>query len=431
MLSASAIAQPAAPAAAQPPQGEHVLVVQSNLKVMTGRLTAIDAQNAVTLIESAGAQIKLDAARVLALIACDPAAQPELGAGAYAPLSARRGPDAALLTRALLAQSRGALTTSTGERYLGELAPTTNDNADRLTWSSPSLGNITISLDAVSMVRFPAADEGDEAGAPRSMPRLPPPGADDAVVLENADTFRGLITRVGDKVELEPQEGGAARSFDRSRVAAVVLANPTRALSGPTLFLADGSVLRVSRTATERSARGGASLRLKTASEGEGVVPLNELRAWTPAAEKIVPLSSLTMGPAKALPGRVFAPPPALMAHADDLATPGVSALNAQDIVFLSGVETTFELPPGATHLIGTAALEDDALEWGDCEAVVSSGPGIEPVRLRLSAEAPAAAIAARVTGPTLTVRIEPGRFGTVKDKLRLMRPLVVIGAGN
>lgn len=431
-----------APAPAPAPSGPNVLVLQTSTKVMAGRLTAIDGQNTVTILDETGTPVRLEAARVLAVIACDPAARPELGAGAFAPVSERRAPDAVLLNRALLARNGGFLVTVTGERYLGGpdfSGAEAGADADRITWLSPHLGAFTATLDHISVVRFPPTlDATDPSGvsAPAQLappqaitqPPIPAPGTEDAVVLENADVFRGLIARLAPTVDLEAENGGEPRRFDRARVAAVVLANPTRPISGPALWLADGSVFSLTRTGTERNPRtGAAALRVETASGGRGAVALNEVRAWVPAAERLRPLSALAARSPRALPGRVYAPPAALIAHPDDLATPGVWALGAQDIVLLGGVETTFELPPGATHLLGTAALEEDTLEWGDCEVVIASSPGVEPVRLRLSADAPAAPLSVRLAGPTLTVRVEAGRYGTVKDKLRLMRPLVVV----
>jgi hypothetical protein len=420
--------------AAEPPTGVPVLVLTTNLKVTSGRLMSLDVQNGATLIESSGKTQRFEPGRTLVLVATDAGAEPTLGIGAYAPSSARGAPDASLMTRALLARTGGLLVTAWGERITGSLR-TTDVGKDRVGWSSARLGVFEVPLEAVSSVRIGVPEsERDVAVDPNAAaamlpPPLPVPGADDAVVLRNGDTVRGLVTRVDSTVAIEGEAAGAGeRVFEAARVSGVVLANPMKDLAGQTIWLADGSVLNLVAATTEKSPKG-PLVRLETKVGAKGTVPLAEVRAWVPAAERVTALSSMPLSRVTALAGRVFAPRPMTLAHPDDVAMPGIAALGAADIVMLGGVEAAFTLPKGARRLVATVALEDDAGEWGDCE-VVFTGAGGEggTQRVHLSEEQPAAAVSVLLGGGELVLRVEGGRFGTVKDRVRVMRGLVLSG---
>lgn len=427
---AAAAAQTTTPQADPAPAGIPVLILSTNLKVAQGRLTSLDFQNGATIIEASGKTQRFEPARTLALVAADAACDPLMGIGAFAPAAQRAAPDASLLTRALLARRGGLLVTTTGERLTGKLR-IVDVTKDHLAWSSPRLGVFEVPLESVSSVRIALTDtDGSDAvpldpAATPPAPPLPPPSADDAVVLFNGDTVRGLVTRIDSAVGIEGEEAeGKERTFEAARVAGVVLGNPVKPLTGQTLWLADGTVLSLKAASMERTPRG-LSVRFESHAGAKGVVPLAEVRAWSPAPEKFTPLSSLPISDVKPLPGRVHAPTPSPTAHADDLAMPGTAALGASDLVLVGGVEATIALPKGARRLLATVALDEDAGEWGDCELVLTAG-SLPPVSVRLSEETPAAELNTPLAGSTLTLRVEAGRFGTVKDRVRIMRALVL-----
>lgn len=413
------------------PAGVPVLVLGSNLKVVQGRLTSLDFQGGATIVEASGKTQKFEPGRAVALVAADVAADPLAGFGAYAAAAERGAPDASLLTRALLARRGGLLVTTLGERITGKLR-VADVSMDHLGWSSVRLGVFEVPLESVSSARISltdadGSDSGLELAVVPQVPLLPSPGAgaDDAVVLFNGDTVRGLITKVGANIGVET-DGGKVSEFEASRVAGVVLANPVKGLSGPTIWLADGSVLTVKAMVMDRTPRGPA-VRIESVSGAKGVVPLAEVRGWSPSPERFTALSGLEIKSVKALGGRFYAPTPSPTAHADDLGMPGIAALGASDLVFVGGVEVTIALPKSAKRLVGTVALDDDAGEWGDCEVVISSG-NVPAVRVHLSEEQPAAELNAALGGGEVSVRVEGGRFGTVKDRVRLMRGLVLVG---
>jgi len=436
---AQAVKTPSA-SADQPPAGVSVLVLTTNMKVSKGWMTSLDSQSGATLTVATGRVERFEPARTLALVAADPAADVSLGFGAFTPYGSRSAPSALLMSRALLARSGELLVTTFGERVTGSMRAG-SVGADRLGWASPRLGEFEIALELVSSVRLSRPDAGETAdlrpvpaGGLGTSPPLPPPGLDDVVVLQNGDTVRGLVTRLDSTVVIErdakgPQGAGDQR-FERTRVAGVVLANPQTGLRGQTLWLADGSVLSVTNAATEPTPKE-AVVRVETRSGGKGAVPLSEVRGWMPQAERAAPVSSLEVTRVAPFAGRVHAPRPVAAVHADDLGTPGTTALGASDILLLGGVEAVFELPSGARRFVATAALDEDAGPWGDCELVIVPPGGVAPSRFRLTEQQPAALVDLEVVAGEMTVRIEPGRFGTVKDGVRLMRGLVLIGTGK
>lgn len=428
----SAMAQGGAASPDAPPAGVPVLVLGSNLKVVQGRLTSLDFQGGATIVEASGKTQKFEPGRAVALVAADVAADPLAGFGAYAAAAERGAPDASLLTRALLARRGGLLVTTLGEQITGKLR-VADVSMDHLGWSSVRLGVFEVPLESVSSARISLTDaDGSDSGLELAVvpqaPMLPLPGAgagaDDAVVLFNGDTVRGLLTKVGANIGVEG-EGGKVSEFEASRVAGVVLANPVKGLSGPTIWLADGSVLTVKAMVMEKTPRGPA-VRIESVSGAKGVVPLAEVRGWSPSPERFTALSGLEIKSVKALSGRFHAPTPSPTAHADDLGMPGIAALGASDLVLVGGVEVTIALPKSAKRLVSTVALDDDSGEWGDCEVVITSGSA-PAVRVHLSEEQPAAELNAALSGGEVSVRVEGGRFGTVKDRVRLMRGLVLL----
>lgn len=432
-----ALSQATMPASTdQPPAGVSVLVLTTNMKVAKGWLTALDLQSGATLTDASGRVERFEPSRTIALVAADPGADVTLGFGAFTPYGSRSAPSPSLLTRALLARSGGLLVTTFGERVTGSLR-SGRAGTDRLAWASPRLGEFEVALEQVSSVRFPQSEAGEPAGlrpgmgqAIGSFPPLPPPGTDDVVVLRNGDTVRGLIARLDSTVALDGDTKAAGpQEFESGRVAGVVLANPIAGSKGPRLWLADGSVLGLTNAVTVRTPKE-AVVRIETRCGGKGTVPLIEVRGWMPQAERAVPLSALEVTRVTPFAGRVYAPRPTATAHADDQGTPGTTALGASDMLLLGGVEAVFGLPSGARRFVATAALDEDAGPWGDCELVITVPGGGAASRFRLTEQQPAAMVDLPVSSGEMTVRIEPGRFGTVKDGVRLMRGLALVGAG-
>ena len=73
-----------------------------------------------------------------------------------------------------------------------------------------------------------------------------------------------------------------------------------------------------------------------------------------------------------------------------------------------------------------TAKLGDQSGQWGDCELVVSID-NHELARVHLWKDEPVHAINIDAQGNELTITLEPGRFGPIRDSAVLARPVILI----
>ena len=117
-----------------------------------------------------------------------------------------------------------------------------------------------------------------------------------------------------------------------------------------------------------------------------------------------------------------------MLAHADDLVTPGLWALDAGDISLSGPIEAEWALDESAAGFVCSVVIENESDPWVGC-AVIVTGPGDSTARVELSSGAPAGAIALKFApqgSTTLKVRVESGAFGGINDRVRLVRPLVI-----
>lgn len=407
-----------------------VLVLAEDLSVWKGTLLSVDA-GTVTVADESRRVVRCEAPGTLAVVVCDPLAAQELGVGSVPPLGRRSPPDQLTLARAIKSESQGVMVITDGQRFIGAPAsgastasPAASGADDALAWVSERFGPMTIPLERLAWIAFPG---GANTPARRS---LPPGlgGADDALLLRNGDTVRGLIARVGASITLEPAPGdaGEARTFDRERVVAASLSNPLERASGPRLWLADGTV--VAPASGEQVPRAGSPRPVRAALGGTAPVVPFDVRGYTPDASRIVPLSSMDAPSFKPIGPRVYAPTPRVLAHADDLVTPGLWSLDAGDVALSGPVEAVWTLDERAVGFVCSFTLENESDPWAGCVVVVTA-PGGASAKVELSPETPGAPVALRFQpqkGATLTVRVEAGAFGAVNDRVRLSRPLVV-----
>lgn len=404
------------------PQGVSVLVIDSDFRCVRARLISLDSQLGPTLADDAGRTSRADPAKLIAVIAVDPGADPALGVGGYVPAGRRSSLTSAQLAALLRGRDTAVLSLTDGQRLIGKLAIGPDEGAEGgaevLPWNSERFGPLSVPLDNVlSMVIEPSA--GARLGAKSA--------AEDRLILNNGDVLRGLLVSIGSTVRIESE--GAEQAVPLARVAGLALANPTSAPAAPMLWLSDGTVACVTKIAPDKREL---TLGVILAGAGGGPpslepvpVALADVRAWSPVPQRITALSAIPVTSFSPLGGRVSADPPRVIVHADDLALPGTAALGVRDVRFAGAMEAEYELPAGSSRFACTAALEDDAGPWGECEVVLISG-GREAARVTLTDSEPAAALRAVVGPGKFKVRIEPGRFGPVKNKVRLLRAMVV-----
>lgn len=300
--------------------------------------------------------------------------------------------------------------------------------ADHLLWKHPVFGPLTLSLDRVSRIvlRRPSRPA---AARPR--------GPEDSILLVNGDRLSGFLSSFG--LTLRVEVGEETRELSSRRVAEVELANPPEPMRGTVAWLADGSILRITSFQTSRTgevvlrpavfaAEAGAGPGTLAAGEGsdQGVFPLADLVAVVFDASRLVPLASLTTA-SQAPSGNRRWTEPIAVAPAD------AAPLAAADIALPGPMTVEWALPAGSRRFAGELELTPDQWPWGDCEVVVSlvssGGRAADLVRERLNAARPRVGVNVAIDGSAsrLRVRVEPGLYGAIQDRVVIRRPLLLI----
>jgi len=151
------------------------------------------------------------------------------------------------------------------------------------------------------------------------------------------------------------------------------------------------------------------------------------LRAIAFEAAGILPLSEIEPRTQEPVGDRVFAEPIRTVRHPDDLAFGSGPILNALDIDMPGPMRVSWTLPPGVQRFAGTVALADASGGWGDCEySIEVDGERVFSTRLH-EAESVASFNIPISQAVELTVVLEPGRFGPVRNRVILHRPLLQV----
>lgn len=316
-----------------------------------------------------------------------------------------------------------------GQRLAGIPRPG-DPPADHLLWKHPVFGPMTLPLDHVSRVVL---------RRPSRPASAPPRGPEDSILLVNGDRLAGFLASFG--LTLRVEVGDETRDLSSRRVAEADLANPPEPMRGTVAWLADGSILRVDSFQTSRTGEvtikpavlasdAGAGPGTLAAGDGsdQGAFPLADIVAVVFDASRLVPLASLA--PASQAPvGDRRWTEPITVAPAD------AAPLAAADIALPGPMTVEWALPAGARRFAGELELTPDLWTWGDCEVVVSvvssGGRAAELARERLNAARPRVGVnvAIDAAGSRLRVRVEPGRYGSIQDRVVLRRPMILFDA--
>lgn len=316
-------------------------------------------------------------------------------------------------------ESPGYIELTDGQRFPGELTPTGGEQ-DVVAWSHPRFGDVRFTLEQVARV---VVDRAVLESVPAEQAEAIRGGApvEDALLLANGDRLDGFILSLGDPIEIETD--GSVVSISQDRVAGVRLANPDAGLTGMVVWLDDGAVAVVASLDAE--ARRGADLRLEAGPAAE--TPLESLRAIAFSAGRLRPLDSLELlGQSPIERRRLLSP----IGPAPD-APEGVPApLNAPDMLMPGPMSVRWRLPEGARRFGAIAELPLDALPWADCELVVEID-GREKMRIRLDQQRTRHELSVPIdsaeTGSELVLRLEPGEYGPVNDRVILRRPILLV----
>lgn len=396
----------------QTPQRPRVLLIDDQFNATHARLVRINADG-VTVEDASGNLTLLAEGSILALVAIDGPIDPEHGIGSIVPPQRAEPIRSLRIAKALDVASQGFIETASGARYPGSVAPTA-PTGDSVAWQHPVLGRVELSLDAITRLVMPGA-------AVDGPPVRTVEGADE-LRLANGDVLTGFILAIGPTTSVET-DSGTIVDLPIDRVAAALLANPPKPMSGTMVWLDDGSTF----PAEALTATDSAGMRM-TLAGGETVeYDPQTLRAIAFQAAGILPLSDLQ--PDEQLPrgDRVFAEPIRTIRHPDDLAFSAGPVLNALDIDLPGPMQVSWTLPPGVLRFAGTAALADVSGGWGDCEFFIEID-GERAFSTRLHEGQPIAAFNIEVQGALkLSVTVDPGNYGPVRDRVFLHRPLLQI----
>lgn len=327
----------------------------------------------------------------------------------------RDGELARIARAPILRRTRGMLELRTGERIPGLVGGEPGSSPDRLRWIASPLGDREVALEDVARIvpiveRDPGPVELAEG---------------DRVVLTNGDRLDGFVDSVGTRVTVfrETSDGEEPIEVPIERVAAIRLVTGSAPPGDRRVWLGDGTVIDVE---TMRAAPTG-ELFIDGERVGADLLPLSlddvaavlfDTRGLQPLAsaelERVARLDDAAAG----LRYRVQPPRPL-----DPDAAAGLGSLE------LTGPMTaTWVMPEGARRFAATAVLPAVARTWGDLELVVLDGRE-ERLRTRIDGLHPVAEIDVPLSAAErrLTLRLEPGRYGPVMDRLELRLPRVLV----
>lgn len=412
-LAALAVAQGPATSVAAPPKqpGMSVMVLDNQLQPRAQRAVSFD-ETSVTFADESGKRTNAPVTSMVGLIATPPTTPASEGIGATGP----RAPlGISTIRRRLEAQKSGALETTDGQRFPGSPAHSAGQQ-DAVVWSHPRFGDITVALDNVSSMARPSEDPTQNAinFASRSTPPR-----EDELILANGDRITGLVVDLGDPVRIETDDKVLEMPADR--VAGALLSNPRVPRGGVMVWLDDGTIAAIRAL----SSRGDDRV-LITLPEGQSAeYELDALRGIAFNASRIIPLSSLTPAEQSPVGERLHAEPLARVQHPQDLGVGSAVTFGAWDLELPGPMRVTYDLPEGVQRLALTASLAQDTAPWGDCEMVISS-ENAELVRVHLSQAQPSSPINIPVGAGRLTITLDPGAYGAVKDRVVLRRPMLL-----
>ncbi|MEM1071742.1 MAG: hypothetical protein AAGB48_10205 [Planctomycetota bacterium] len=305
----------------------------------------------------------------------------------------------------------GLIRMADGRRFTG--APSTVRNDDEtLLWDHALLGRLAVPLEQIDRVQQPRTFIGT------GLPGIIPPATDsDRVLLINGDELEGFLVEAGTVFTIETDTGEVA--VQQGDIDQYALANPAELLSGPVLWLADGSVIGAPSL---RVTGGLIELGAGSTGETEAERPLTQngheqswlldadgMLAYVPDARRLVPLGSLP--------------------EADTLVRESAAAepFNARPLVWSSPGETVFMLPGGATWFAASITLPIEARAWGDATLIVLAD-NTELARVPLNAASPTGRVRVQLDGRrTLTIRLEAGAFGPVQVEARLEDAVIAV----
>lgn len=378
--------------------GARVIIIDEQLASRELSLLSIDERH-VTIVDEQSQQRNLARSNVLAIIS-DTSERP----GGLAPPTSTP-----ILT--------GMIELIDGQRLPGDLLSTARAE-DAVAWNHPAFGKVSFQIDRVRGFARRSATLDIREQAFRDSD--PPPN--DLLFLTNGDQQAGYLVSTGDPIRIEVD--GAPLDIDPDRVAGARLSNVREPAEGAWIWLTDGTAARVTRLNLDTAGRSSFAL----LDGPTGSIPWDQVRAVLLDAGRVVPLSHLELNSQSPATDRRYAPPVRQVSNnteSDPAALVG-PPMGAADLLLPGPMTISWSLPPSATRIAFEAALAPGAIPWGDCELVITIDH-VEQTRRRLYPDQESVTINVPVSGRELSIAVEPGRFGPIRDWVILKRGLILI----
>lgn len=304
-----------------------------------------------------------------------------------------------------------ALRTVDGQRFPGTLVGSA-EKGESVLWEHEAFGTLTAPLERVA---FAALQRLEPEAAGLAQDAVPAPGGDDVLLLVNGDRLSGFLRSLGETAALETDDG-AVVEIPSERIAQVLLANPPEPRQGTVVWLQDGTVVVVASMAQ----RGRSDVELTLPTGQSAVYPLEAIEAAAFDAGSLRALASIEPAGQQGSAERLWTPPLRRLGQKEE------APLDLVDLALFGPMRVEWALPENARRFVAVAELPVADRDWGDCDVVVRVD-GVEQLRRRLNGAEPRVEINIPLQGRTLSIEIEEGRYGPIRDEVVLRRPLLLL----
>ncbi|MEO1128472.1 MAG: hypothetical protein AAFX05_02055 [Planctomycetota bacterium] len=394
--------------------GVAAMLIDATLQTEAVRVLSLD-EDRLIVADERGRRMELSVEGILALLpASGELPDPSHGIGAVSPNAAADAVPVDALRARMRGEQQGVIELIDGQRLPGSPSTTTGE-AESVQWSHPKLGEFVLPLERIARIINP-----DASPALRLMLERDP--VEDVVHLSNGDRLSGFVVSYANPVQIETDQDVV--EVPSERVVAAVFANPRERIAGLIVWLEDGTVT----TAETVRSPAGASVEIGLSGGQDAVYEIAELRAIGFDSGRLLALSDLDPVEQAPIGERRLAPPIQRINHPDDVLTGSAATLDALDVILPGPMRVVYEPPRIARRFATTASLAPGAAPWGDCELVILADD-VELFRQRLYNEAPTIAVNLPLEGRprTLTIMVEPGNNGPIRDRVILHRPLILL----
>lgn len=424
--------------------------LDENLDIQTATIFGIDARS-LRLIDDGRLRRDVPLNRITAIVPqwwTSPDASPNPPLGADTPI----GQPAQRTSTA----TDGYLQTATGSWFFGQITqppePETSDDQAQpafnptttIHFNARRLGIIPVPIDDIRTIWFDSPPTPNTTRPDIHPSALDADGAD-VVILRTGERLVGFIESINEvSITIDDQRTGLVNT-PTGRVLALRFGGPAKTTSAATVWLNDGTVIAdlslADDTTTEPvSARRGpmliGSIPIHQTTHPVSL-PINDIDAVLVNAASLLALSSLTPTSQHPIGTRI---PDSISADTDPLSPP--PPLFAADILLPGPMEVRWILPDNASRIAFDAVLPEDSRIWGDCDVRVSieipqrarsSQQDAQPIERELAAfSLSGAAPTHRVNVAVepahrreLVIRVEPGNFGPIQDRVQLRRGII------